>query len=505
MRTRHAVGWKPLRVRVGRWSRLTRAGLGVLLLAGAFVLGLAGPAPAAEPSLTWSAPVALGPTAFSLSCGTPSFCMVTTLSTGSQVFVFDGTTWTSATAPEAMNHVACAPGTRFCVGVGAAPHGSKTTPTVHVYTYTGGTWSAATSLAGSSLSTVSCASPAFCLLANNNKSWTFDGTGWSSTPTPIDPAHSPVATVVTCTTATSCTALASSSRTGPLEAVTFDGTWGTPVTLGTVLRARSLSCAPGSGGACAAVLSTGETVHKTATSTWSAPVPLPTGTADGVSCPVVGDCFFTSADGHVLQYVGGWTTPPATVATTAITTLSQISCPTTGFCAVIGTAGTVVTGQYVPGPHPLSSVTWSVSSNEAGAGGATYSWALTTASTATLSSLTLSVAPGTTSAGLTVDAAYGLDATGVTATLTGTTVTLRVTSQRVARDATLSIVVSGFTNPAGATTASSEVITRTTAGTPVDEGTSNPVTFTAGTTQVTVTVPESLQFTNSAPSVFIEG
>ena len=156
----------------------------------------------------------------------------------------------------------------------------------------------------------------------------------------------------------------------------------------------------------------------------------------------------------------------------------------------------------------LSGVNLSVSNNAASLGGvtntATYTWNFTTATTGTLTSLSFTVPSGTTGSSLTVGTTYGLGACTVgAATLAATTVTVALTTcGSIAASTPVSVPISGFTNSTTTTGAFSSVASTYTGSSVLnDSGTAGSVNFASNQTAVTVVVPNSLTFTNSATAV----
>jgi hypothetical protein len=140
----------------------------------------------------------------------------------------------------------------------------------------------------------------------------------------------------------------------------------------------------------------------------------------------------------------------------------------------------------------LTGVGWAVSNSQISATSITYSWQFTPATTATLSSITMTVPAGT--AGTPAIAAnYGIGAGSVG--MSGTTVTYTVTTPASVSSGTpVYIELSGFTNTGTAGSYTSVVTTDN--GAAVDTGTSPSVTFGATTTTATVVVSKSMTVTN---------
>lgn len=140
----------------------------------------------------------------------------------------------------------------------------------------------------------------------------------------------------------------------------------------------------------------------------------------------------------------------------------------------------------------LTNVAWAVSNSQTSSAAATYSWQFTPATTATLSSITMTVPAGTAGAPA-IAANYGIGAGSVG--LSGTTVTYTVTVPASVTSGTpIYIELSGFTNTSTAGGYTSVVTTDN--GAAVDTGTSASVTFGSNATTATVVVSKSMTVTN---------
>lgn len=168
----------------------------------------------------------------------------------------------------------------------------------------------------------------------------------------------------------------------------------------------------------------------------------------------------------------------------------------------VGAIGLSSTSAQASGT--LSSVAMAVSNNATSATGVTYTWNFTTATAATLTSLTMTVPAGTTGTSLTAGAtAYGLlNCTITSPTLSSGTVTVTLSGcASIPASTPVSISVSGFTNTATKTVAFASAVATST-GTVVDAGTAvTGVDFDSNLTQVTVVVPESLTFLNGNETI----
>jgi len=172
--------------------------------------------------------------------------------------------------------------------------------------------------------------------------------------------------------------------------------------------------------------------------------------------------------------------------------------------AVLALAATTMIGVTSASAAPLTNTTWSVSNNQAGATGVTYTFELTTATAGTISSVTATV-PTDTAGTVGAGTVYGLGAG--TASLTGTTLTFEVGSPAaVSAGVPLYIEFTGLTNTATIGSYTSTVTTMDNAATPVqiDTATSPSVDIAGTSTAVTVQVPKSLTFTNDTPSFTLQ-
>jgi hypothetical protein len=142
----------------------------------------------------------------------------------------------------------------------------------------------------------------------------------------------------------------------------------------------------------------------------------------------------------------------------------------------------------------LTNMSWSVSNNQVGATGVTYSYSFRTATTGTIKSITF-VVGGTTLGGTpTISRNYGIGA-GTVARV-GQTITYTVTTAvSVSAGIPIFIAFGGLTNDSTAGGYTTAITTRTAAPATIDTGTSPAVTLGSTNTAVTVTIPQSLTFT----------
>jgi hypothetical protein len=145
------------------------------------------------------------------------------------------------------------------------------------------------------------------------------------------------------------------------------------------------------------------------------------------------------------------------------------------------------------GAAGLGNVGWAVSNSQTAATSVTYSWQFTPATTATLSSVTLTV-PALTAGTPAIATVYGIGAGSVSA-ISGDAVTYTVTvPASIASGTPIYIELSGFTNTTAAGGYTSDVTTDD--GSPVDTGTSPAVTFGATSTSASVVISKSMTVTN---------
>lgn len=127
----------------------------------------------------------------------------------------------------------------------------------------------------------------------------------------------------------------------------------------------------------------------------------------------------------------------------------------------------------------LSSPIWNVSASGSGATGVTYGYSFTTASGASLASITMSVPPGTagTPAVGTITSTYSSLPTNGTATLSGTTLTYSFATTYINPSTAVSIQFTGLTNTTSPGSYTAQITTHTGAGAPVDTGTTAAIAF----------------------------
>jgi hypothetical protein len=487
MRTRTGPRRRPLR------SALAAAGA-MIVLAGGLALGTAGGAGAISLPFTWTAATHVAGSMLAVSCTSAKFCVAE--DAYGNAYVFHGSAWSSGTSVEPTTFtLSCAPGTEFCAAV-------DSTGQTHVFN--GTTWSPSTSI-GSAIAAISCPTSGACVgVGQGGHVELYNGSTWSAGTTV---ATAPTLGTVSCPSASFCMAGSTTGRIYELNG----GTWSLSASVSTegVIR---ISC--GSATNCIGTLTTGDvTVYNG--SSWSAPSRVDGIGLYAVSCASTGFCGATATtDGDVTTYSSGSWSAAVKVAST--NSLADISCVSNAFCAAVNFTGNVNIGRSITAgvtKTTLNKISLTMSSDLPAATDVSYTWSLTSTGTLQdLALLELEVPVGTSQDPLSITSAYGLDATGATVSLNaaGSLVTVRLPAQKVTAGTRISLSVAGFTNasltpPTTPITITPSVVMLNATGTVLASGTSSPTTISSATTQVTVTVPESLQFTNSAPDVYIEG
>jgi hypothetical protein len=166
---------------------------------------------------------------------------------------------------------------------------------------------------------------------------------------------------------------------------------------------------------------------------------------------------------------------------TAGTYSSQVTTQSGASAVDTGTTGTVTLTATA-----LTSPAWSASATTVGATGVSYTYTFTTATTAVLTSFTMTVPPGT--AGTPTVGTASPAMLGATVSLSGTTLTLSGISLSLASGTAVSIQINGLTNTATAGSYTSEIVTKSATGA-VDSGITPAVSI-AGS--LNLTSPSSL-------------
>jgi hypothetical protein len=146
----------------------------------------------------------------------------------------------------------------------------------------------------------------------------------------------------------------------------------------------------------------------------------------------------------------------------------------------------------------MTNASWAVSNNQVGATGVQYTYNFTTATTATIGSITETVPSGTAGTP-TVVQNVGIGAG--TISLSGTTLTYTVTTPvSVSAGIPIELAIGGLTNTTTAGSYTSTITTVSTASSAVDTVTSPSVSFGGTNTAVAVNVAESTSFSSNTSS-----
>ncbi len=146
----------------------------------------------------------------------------------------------------------------------------------------------------------------------------------------------------------------------------------------------------------------------------------------------------------------------------------------------------------------LTKTSWTVSNSQAGKTAVTYSYAFTTATAATVIAVKMTVPTGTAGT-VAAGTVYGIGAG--TVSLASNTLTYTVTTPiAIAANTPIYISFTGLTNTSTAGSYTSTITTQASGPVTVDTATTSSVTFGSSSTGVTVTVGQTLTFTNNTPS-----
>jgi hypothetical protein len=167
-----------------------------------------------------------------------------------------------------------------------------------------------------------------------------------------------------------------------------------------------------------------------------------------------------------------------------------------GLVVMTGVVGLVSGEAFAVGT--LTNLSWTVNNSQTSKTLVTYSYSFKTATAATLTAVTMTVPAGTGGA-VAAGTVFGLGAG--TVSLVGTTLTYTITTPiAVAANIPLYVSFTGLTNTATAGSYTSTITTQKAGPLTVDTGTTAVVKFGASSTGVTVTVGQTLTFTNDTPS-----
>ncbi|HUB98583.1 MAG TPA: hypothetical protein VMS11_02045 [Solirubrobacterales bacterium] len=222
-------------------------------------------------------------------------------------------------SPQYVSSVSCASPT-WCVAVNGA--GEATT-------FNGSGWTGATVVDGvGGLTSVSCVSHSFCVAVDlTGHAITFNGSKWSA-PMQIDTFAEFLEPVVSCVSQTFCVAVNHSH-----DAITFNGSsWSSPQPIDSLTNSpESVSCASQS--FCVAV-DRGGRVMTFNGSGWSAPSEIDKFGLASVSCASSTFCVAADVLGNAAIYNGtNWSTAAAAAAGGA--EIGSVSCASASFCVAV--------------------------------------------------------------------------------------------------------------------------------------------------------------------------
>ncbi len=141
-----------------------------------------------------------------------------------------------------------------------------------------------------------------------------------------------------------------------------------------------------------------------------------------------------------------------------------------------------------------TNISWSVSNNQVGATGVSYSYSFTAATTGTIKTITFAVSGSGLAGTPTINRNYGVGAG--TVSRTGQTITYTVTSAvSVSAGIPIYLEFGGLTNSSTAGSYTTVITTQTAVPATIDTGTTPSVTLAANNTAATVSIAKSLTFT----------
>lgn len=195
------------------------------------------------------------------------------------------------------------------------------------------------------LTSVSCASPTFCMVGDEDGNvFSFDGSHWSG---PQDVDGSDGLNSLSCPSPAFC---AGADEFG--DVVSYSGgTWSAPVDVDRPNALYAISCVSSS--FCAAGSDTGDAFTYNG-QTWSGGTQLGTYSIDAVSCPTSSFCMAVAGNGYAYSYNGSkWS---SAVGADVGSSLNGVSCPTEKFCAAVDVtgAGTTFNGNTWSQVRPVN-------------------------------------------------------------------------------------------------------------------------------------------------------
>jgi hypothetical protein len=167
-----------------------------------------------------------------------------------------------------------------------------------------------------------------------------------------------------------------------------------------------------------------------------------------------------------------------------------------GLAVVTGVVGLASSKAFAVGT--LTNLSWAVNNSQTGKTAVTYSFSFKTATSGSLTAVTMTVPAGTAGA-VAVGTVYGIGAG--TVALASNTITYTVTTPiNVNANIPVYLSFTGLTNTSTAGSYTSVITTQKAGPITVDTGTTGSVTFGSSSTGVTVTVGQTLTFTNNTSS-----
>jgi hypothetical protein len=315
-----------------------------------------------HPGLDWSAPVPIDPggTLTGISCPSTTFCVA--VDAAGNAAVDDAGVWSTFTAVAGPGNdftsVSCA-SRSLCVAVGSTQSPDYDDDLAVIYN--DGSWSSNTSVSvvpGETLTSVSCApNTDFCMAVgwgfggpgDAMVSETYDGDGWTAYDDGSGYGSSgDQLTTVSCASPTFCVTggiVQERTQIGNLLGIDFHGRSGggqineqqVDGLIGTI---DASSCA---GDSCFAA-GDGSYVFAVKKASWSGPLdPDGSSTITALSCTSASSCVAVDGSGDaVTARSGTWSAP---LSVDPGERLTGVSCPTLTFCAAVDSAGDVVVGS----------------------------------------------------------------------------------------------------------------------------------------------------------------
>jgi hypothetical protein len=323
------------------------------------------PTTAPPTSTTTAPPAGAGITAFSgsqvdsdgqldwVSCPTTTFCMAVDAYSGS-AYTWNGSSWSGPTRADPsslsgsnLGSLSCATPTFCMIFAFEASDSDSETQTIDAVAWNGTTWAAPQKLTdsnGDALS-VSCPTATFCMATDALSSWVYNSGTWSSPTTLPGTDGFPIFDAMSCASPTFCLAVADST-------ITWNGqSWSSDPNTVAMELVTGLSCPTSSfcevvgtpEGTITASLGASWTPQGwSGTSTIASNFPSNSTGLRSVSCPAAGDCYAVSDQGQAFRLANGqW--GAAIGAGSPGEFLNSISCASPNFCAIVDEDGEALT------------------------------------------------------------------------------------------------------------------------------------------------------------------